>query len=202
MLTGKIEYIVAKLVINTGILVMNPDKYLNYSWKYKQEDMKYCPRCSSSFKLQDLHIVDQPQLVCDVCKFVFYLDPKVVVAAVVLNATRDGILLLKRAEEPGKGKWCFPGGHVSRGESIEAAICNEVQEEAGLIFSIESILDFSDLPGNQGIQITFLGKTQTLQPQPNIESTEACFFSIDQIPWDSLAFAATTSSLKKIIPRL
>ena len=39
---------------------------------------------------------------------------------------------MKRAIEPGYGKWVFPGGYVDRGEEITLAALREAREEAGL----------------------------------------------------------------------
>ncbi len=171
-----------------------PIKYIRYGWRYSQQDFKFCPRCGAPLKLEDLHIANQPQLVCDACEFIFYLDPKVAVSAVVMHENR--VLLLKRAEEPARGKWGLPGGYVSRGEQVFAAIANEVLEEAGVPFGNEGILDCLDLPGGQGLQIVFWGKTTGSKPVPNIESSEARFFTFEDIPWDELAFDTTAAALK------
>jgi len=57
-------------------------------------------------------------------------QPIVGVGAVII---RDGrILLEKRKNEPGKGKWSIPGGLVELGESVEQTVLREVEEETGL----------------------------------------------------------------------
>jgi len=42
------------------------------------------------------------------------------------------ILLEKRGNEPGKGKWSIPGGLVELGETVEQTVIREVKEETGL----------------------------------------------------------------------
>jgi len=116
----------------------NENIYFNYEWRFKKEDFKYCPRCGNSFSLQDIHIENQPQLVCHSCKFIFYLDPKLVVVALVIHNNK--VLLLKRAEAPGVGLWAFPGGHVERGIDLFSAIKNEVKEESGLDIEVGDII--------------------------------------------------------------
>jgi mutator protein MutT len=57
-------------------------------------------------------------------------QPIIGVGAVII---KDGkILLEKRKNEPGKGKWSIPGGLVELGESVEQTVMREVEEETGL----------------------------------------------------------------------
>ena len=57
-------------------------------------------------------------------------QPIVGVGAIIIC---DGkILLEKRKNEPGKGKWSIPGGLVELGESVEQTVIREVKEETGL----------------------------------------------------------------------
>jgi len=57
-------------------------------------------------------------------------QPIVGVGAIII---REGeVLLEKRKNEPGKGKWSVPGGLVELGESVEQTVTREVKEETGL----------------------------------------------------------------------
>jgi 8-oxo-dGTP diphosphatase len=56
--------------------------------------------------------------------------PVVGVGAVILDG--DKILLEKRKNSPGKGKWSVPGGLVELGENVEQAVIREVKEETCL----------------------------------------------------------------------
>jgi 8-oxo-dGTP diphosphatase len=57
-------------------------------------------------------------------------QPVVGIGAVIIQ---DGkIALIKRGNEPSKGKWTIPGGLVELGESLEAAVIRETKEEVCL----------------------------------------------------------------------
>ena len=57
-------------------------------------------------------------------------QPIVGVGAVIICDGR--ILLERRKNDPGKGKWSIPGGLVELGESTEQTVIREVKEETDL----------------------------------------------------------------------
>lgn len=68
--------------------------------------------------------------------------PLVAVGAVII--TRGRILLEKRKNEPGRGKWSIPGGKVELGESAEETVKREVKEETGLDVEKPELIDAVD----------------------------------------------------------
>lgn len=56
--------------------------------------------------------------------------PSIGVGAIVWQG--DAVLLIRRGKPPRQGEWSLPGGHQEWGETVEAAVRREVQEEAGL----------------------------------------------------------------------
>ena len=46
---------------------------------------------------------------------------------------RGRLLLVQRANEPGRGRWSVPGGRVEAGEDDAAAAVREMAEETGLV---------------------------------------------------------------------
>jgi ADP-ribose pyrophosphatase YjhB (NUDIX family) len=68
--------------------------------------------------------------------------PRVGVGAVVLHEGR--VLLVRRGQPPGVGRWSLPGGLVDLGESMAAAACREVEEECGITVRVAGIAGVID----------------------------------------------------------
>lgn len=69
-------------------------------------------------------------------------QPLVGVGGIVI---REGkILLVKRRNEPGRGKWSIPGGLVELGETLEQAVIREFKEETGLDVEASEYIDAVD----------------------------------------------------------
>jgi 8-oxo-dGTP diphosphatase len=68
--------------------------------------------------------------------------PIVGVGAVVLDRKR--VLLVRRGQEPLKGEWSIPGGALELGETLEAGVRREVEEETGLEVSVVAIVEVLD----------------------------------------------------------
>jgi bifunctional NMN adenylyltransferase/nudix hydrolase len=50
------------------------------------------------------------------------------------------VLLVERAQIPGKGQFALPGGHIDLGETSQDAVLREVVEECGLHLSIDTMI--------------------------------------------------------------
>jgi mutator protein MutT len=84
-------------------------------------------------------------------------QPLIGVGAVVLKENK--ILLEKRQNDPGKGKWSIPGGLVELGESVEQTVIREVKEETNL--DVEKpehigVVDKVDLDENGKVRYHFV----------------------------------------------
>jgi mutator protein MutT len=69
-------------------------------------------------------------------------QPLVGVDAIIIRKGR--ILLEKRKNEPGQGKWSIPGGLVELGEKCEETVVREVKEETGLTVDKPEHVDVVD----------------------------------------------------------
>ena len=64
--------------------------------------------------------------------------PLVGVGVAVVDQGR--ILLVRRANDPGRGLWAVPGGKVEMGERLTEAAAREVREETGLIVEVGELV--------------------------------------------------------------
>ena len=58
----------------------------------------------------------------------------------VLFDDEGRLLLIRRAHEPGRGRWSVPGGRVEAGETDHHAVIREVAEETGLVVEVIRLL--------------------------------------------------------------
>jgi ADP-ribose pyrophosphatase YjhB (NUDIX family) len=69
-----------------------------------------------------------------------YPDQPIVGIGIVI-VKDNKIVLIKRGNEPAKGKWTIPGGLVELGESIEMAVIREAKEETLLDVEDPKLID-------------------------------------------------------------
>jgi 8-oxo-dGTP diphosphatase len=78
-----------------------------------------------------------------------YPRPAVTCDAVVFTMRADdlAVLLIRRKDEPFKGRWALPGGFVNENESLDRAAARELAEETGITGArLEQLGAFGD-PG-------------------------------------------------------
>ncbi len=159
---------------------------------------RYCPACGGVLESRLLRTGDPERLVCTVCGFVLYLDPKVAVGTII-TAGEGRIVLVRRAIEPGYGRWVFPGGYVDRGETPTAAAVREAREEAGLDVRLDRLVNIYSYPGRPLIIIVYTATILGGALRVDEESLEAQLFAPAEIPWSDLAFVSTRDALRDFL---
>jgi ADP-ribose pyrophosphatase YjhB (NUDIX family) len=166
-----------------------------------QPSFRFCPHCGGPLQPRLLKAGEPERLVCAACGFVFYLDPKVAVGTIITDAN-DRLVLVRRAIEPGYGKWVFPGGYVDRGEPVLEAALREAREEAGLEIRIDRLLNVYSYPGNSPVIIVYTATMTGGCLGCDDEGLEARFVAPADIPWDELAFRSTHDALREYLRSL
>ncbi len=161
---------------------------------------QFCPRCGGPLERRVLKSPEPERPVCTRCGFVFYLDPKIAVGTII-RVDDDRIALVRRAIDPGYGKWVFPGGYVDRGEEIRVAAIREAKEESGLDVRIDRLLNIYSYPGRAPIIVVFAATAVGGELCAADECLEATAFNAPDIPWDELAFRSTREALHEYLGR-
>jgi ADP-ribose pyrophosphatase YjhB (NUDIX family) len=162
--------------------------------------IRFCPHCGAGLAPRQIKLGEPERLVCTACDFVHYADPKVAAGCIV--ETGGGIVLLRRAIDPGYGKWVFPGGFVDRGERVEDAARRETLEESCLEVRVTSLLNVYSYPGRPIVVVVFTAEALGGELQAADESLEARAFPPAEIPWNDLAFPSTFDALRDYVARV
>ena len=117
-----------------------PDTYVKNS---------FCPYCGTAFAADARY----PKR-CTRCANTTYSNP-LPVSVVLLPIDGDGLLLVKRVQEPAAGKWGLPGGFIETGESWQEAGAREVFEETGFRIDPAKLCLFDTRSAPDGTLLVF-----------------------------------------------
>jgi ADP-ribose pyrophosphatase YjhB (NUDIX family) len=143
--------------------------------------MRFCPHCTHP--LETKLAFDRERSVCPSCGFVHFRSPKVGVS--VLAEMGKRVLMVRRAVEPGQGKWSLPSGFVEWDESPELAVIRECAEETGLIITgvaLEEVRHYTDDFRGPGINLTYRGQVAGGLLRPGDDAAEVQWFAPDELP--------------------
>lgn len=109
---------------------------------------------------------------------------------VLAVVARDGrVLLVRRAKNPEKGKWGFPGGRVEPGETVADAALRELREETGVRASAGDVLTVLDVIHRRDdgellhhfVLIAVRCVWQAGEPHAADDALEARWFTLDEV---------------------
>jgi mutator protein MutT len=89
--------------------------------------LKHCPFCGSSRFCWD----GTKAHLCEDCHHTFYTNAAGATIALIKN-DKGELLFTVRRSDPAKGMLDLPGGFIDLGETAEACVCREVQEELNI----------------------------------------------------------------------
>jgi ADP-ribose pyrophosphatase YjhB (NUDIX family) len=147
---------------------------------------QYCPHCATPFTHQIVH--GRARLVCPACAFIFWQNPVVGVAVIVLE--QDCIILARRARGPYQGAWCIPCGYVEYDEDVRQAAQREFQEETGLLVQVGDVYavhsNFHN-PASHSVGIWFRGTVISGVLRPDDDVDQVAYMPLQRLP-ENLAF--------------
>jgi 8-oxo-dGTP diphosphatase len=116
------------------------------------------------------------------------MTEKRTIAAVSVALVRgEAVLLVKRALEPSRGLYAFPGGRVEAGETSEEAARRELLEETGMTaaaltplreYLIDALVDGEEIAYRLEV---FTGKAAGGEPACASDAEEACFYTLAEM---------------------
>lgn len=159
----------------------------------------YCPNCGE----RKLGTENRHKYNCGGCGFQFYNN--VAATASIVLRCGDEFLFSKRGREPSKGLLDFPGGFVDPGESLEAALTRETQEE--LNWQLGKVQYLFSFPNNylyaevlyataDAFFLCDVSDKPEVCPQDDVEAL--VWLPLDKVKLDMLAF----DSMKKAVEAL
>src|ERR1700753_2220045 len=81
--------------------------------------------------------------------------PAIRCVAALIHTTAGELLLVLRANEPGRGLWSVPGGRVEQGEDDQAAVRREAEEETGLRVTVLRLAGVVERPAPTGTYVIY-----------------------------------------------
>jgi ADP-ribose pyrophosphatase YjhB (NUDIX family) len=157
-----------------------------------EDTVRFCPACGAAVDHRVVFGRSRP--VCPACGRVHFENPRVAAAALV---EREGkVLLVRRVNEPARGRWTLPAGFVDAGEDPLRAAERECSEETGLEVRADRLLDvIGGQEHGRGASIVIVYRAEviggTLRAGDDADAAE--FFGADQLP--PLGFEATRKAL-------
>ncbi|KAJ6743067.1 NUDIX HYDROLASE 23 [Salix viminalis] len=159
--------------------------------------INFCQWCGGQTKHDIPDGEEKTRAICTVCGKIMYQNPKMVVGCLIEHDNK--VLLCKRNIQPSYGLWTLPAGYLEIGESAAEGAIRETWEEAHAEVEIVSPFAQLDIPLIGQTYIIFLAKLKKPHFSPGPESLECQLFSLDDIPFDSLAFSSMVVTLKLYI---
>ena len=128
------------------------------------------------------------------------------VPAVAALVFRDGsVLMVKRADEPNRGRWSPPGGSLELGETVEQAAARETLEETGVVVRPVRVVDVRDFREKDGdgrlrwhyVLMDVLCEYVSGEPFPATDAENARF-----IPLKELGEYEVTRQAREVLERV
>jgi len=157
----------------------------------------YCIKCGSELETR---VIEGRELeACPHDDFVLWRDPKVASAVVV--EVDGGVVLGRRAIEPGYGLWCLPGGFVNDDEHPADAAMRECMEEIGAAVELTSLIGVYHVAKREAHSIVGIAYRARIvdgaQLDAGAEMLEVRVFPIDSLP--ALAFPSHRQVLDEFL---
>ncbi len=155
--------------------------------------VRFCPQCGGPLALERVPRDPKERLVCQKCHAIHYQDPKV--SACTIPVISGKVVLVRRAIDPGRGLWVFPGGFMDRYETVEEAAMRETKEEVNLDVRLTHLVGVYSYHTSIVVVVVFACEVLGGDLRCDTESDAVDSFAEAEVPWDQLAFPSTRQAL-------
>lgn len=150
------------------------------------ETHRFCPLCGG--RLTDARRAQ----VCTACGTPHHRDPKVGVGVVVRD-DRGRLLLVRRGNDPERGRWALPAGFVDVGEDPREAAARECREETGLEVEVGALVGLHPAGSGTSFFLSFAATVTGGELAAGDDAEDVGWFAADALP--PLAFASTHAAV-------
>lgn len=157
--------------------------------------MRYCSQCGAPVIFRVPEGDNLPRHVCEACNTIHYDNPRIVAGCIVTHGEK--VLVCRRAIEPRKGFWTLPAGFMEHGESVAEAAAREAREEACVTVELDALFAIVDVIHAGQVHMMYRGRLVSPAHRPGPESLETALVTLDDVPWDELAFPSVRFTLER-----
>lgn len=152
--------------------------------------LRFCSRCGGELLHGLVDGEDRSRHHCGKCGYISYVNPRLVVTALPVTDAGE-LVLLRRGIPPGYGAWAQPGGFLEADETAIQGAVRETLEETRLRIEINDIVGIYSRPQAAVVVVAYRAIVVGGEMSATSEALEVRPFSIEDIPWDGLAFNTT-----------
>jgi len=117
------------------------------------------------------------------------------------------VLLVRRGNEPFKGRWALPGGFMDMDETLEQCARRELKEETGIVAppGLEEVGSFSTVdrdPRGRTVTVAFVAVVPYTEAHGGDDACDAQWFPLGEIPplaFDHEAILHKAAALKGFV---
>ncbi len=127
-----------------------------------------------------------------------YPDQPIIGIGVVI-VSKGKIVMAKRANDPGRGKWTIPGGIVELGESIKTTVIREAKEETCLDVADPQLIDVVEavtLDEEKKIKYHYVIADYFVKVKGGELKAESDVLELRWVPFEEIGQYVTTTSFK------
>ncbi len=162
--------------------------------------INFCSRCGAQLVRTVPPDENRERMACPHCGHVSYLNPRMVVTTLPVDA--DGnLILIRRGIEPGYGSWAQPGGFLEVDETVSEAAVRETLEETGYLVRPGELIGLYSRLEAAVVTLAFEAEVVGGEAKPCAESLEVEPFRPADIPWAEIAFTTSYWAIRDWVTR-